>query len=165
MALKRIESPMETSGELPFLNKMGKEDFLVVKGNSYFVREVGDYEKGFLILTSHFKSFIFANSRLHNFLSEALIYWVDTSEESYPLFAEVLDSKQITLAIDDEALTSRWTKDGSKYFQRQHPLAVNSSTTEISNPLLPPTKGVLSKSRRQKPTTVSAIGYPETIGH
>jgi len=162
MVLRRIDDTPVSEGDKPFINKMSAEDFAAVVDKSFFIREVIVCDSGYLILTSVFKGFIFADSEMYKFLSEALTHWTTKAEPSYPLFALVLKTKKITLAIDDDAMDSSWIASGIRYLQSQSPLDASYSTTVKSNPLLPPTKLVPSgRTQRQK----SATPTPTTEGH
>lgn len=162
MVLRRIDNTPVSEGDKPFLNKMTVEDFEAIVDKSFFIREVILCDKGYLILTNVFKGFIFADSEMYKFLKEALMLWTSKAEPSYPLFALVLPTKKITLAIDDEALDSSWTISGIRYLQSQSPLDASGSASQISNPLLPPTKLVPSGKKRQRE---SNIPTPTTEGH
>jgi len=161
MALKRIDVQLETTGDLPFLNKLG-DGFEALVGTNWFIRETIVCDSGYLVLTAKFKAFLFKDSAMYGFLSEALNVWCSSNDLSYPLFAEVLRTKKITLAVDDEAFSSLWTTSGNKYIQSQSPLERDGQEPQVSNPLLPPTN-VVSTSRKRKQT--SSTASTEQIGH
>jgi len=162
MAIKRLIDETPSTGEVPFLNKItvGFEDLI---GTCWFVREIVDCSTGYLIITNKFKAFLFNGTTQHGYLRQALNVWTEKNEVSYPLFVEVLKNKKVALAIDDEALDGSWTREGNKYLQSQNPLEQNGSEEETSNPLLPPTQPLVSKSKRKRPE--SSTPYPTTIGH
>lgn len=162
MVLRRIDNTPVSEGEKPFLNKMTAEDFRAIVDKSFFIREVIICDSGYLILTSVFKAFIFGDSEMHKFLTEALIHWTTLVEPSYPLFAVVLPTKKITLAIDDDASDSTWILSGIRYVQSQSPLDASYSATVQSNPLLPPTKLVPSGKRSKRE---SYTPTPTSTGH
>jgi len=161
MVLKRIEITSQSQGDLPFLNKMG-DDFDELVDTNWFVREVILCDSGYLVLTSKFKGFLFRESEIYKFLTEALNVWITHNEPSYPLFAVVLPTKKISLAVDDEAFSSRWSKSGLKYLQSQDPLEQSSLTIVPSNPLLPPTSVVPTSKRQPRK---SSTPPPDHIGH
>jgi len=144
------------------LNKLSKDDFDAVVNKSFFIREVITCDSGYLVLTSVFKGFIFADSEMYKFLTEALNHWTTKAEPSYPLFALVLPTKKITLAIDDDAADSSWIVSGVRYVQSQSPLDASYSESVRSNPLLPPTRLVPSGKRNKRE---SSIPTPTTEGH
>lgn len=162
MALRRIETEVSSDGNLPFLNKMG-QDFDSLVSTNWFIREVISCDSGYLVLTTKFKAFIFRDSAMYTFLAEALNVWTDRNEPSYPLFAEVLRTKKITLAVDDEALTSNWTVSGLRYIQSQNPLEHDGQVEAVSNPLLPPTPVVRTRTSKKKQE--SSTPYPESMMH
>jgi len=161
MALRLIEVQTETSGDLPFLNKLGTE-FVALVGTNWFIREIIVCETGYLVITAKFKAFIFKDSTMFGFLKQALEVWTTKQEPSYPLFAEVLQTKKITLAVDDEALDSFWTVNGFRFLQSQSPLELDGSAEETGNPLLPPTTVVPISKRRKRE---SSTAMTEQIGH
>lgn len=161
MTIRRIDVDVEKNGDRPFLNKI-TNGFESLVGTNWFIHEVVLCDTGYLIITAEFKAFIFKDSQMFSFLKQALDVWTQQNDLSYPLFAEVLKTKKITLAVDDEAMTSSWITSGSRYLQTQNPLEHDSLTLERSNPLLPPTP-IVSISRKRQPKSSTAL--TESIGH
>ena len=136
MALKFISPESNDSGnDVPWVN-----EYVEAGGNtgdSFPVIKIISGSKGYTVVTSAFKGFIFAKSQMHKFLAEALTAWITNSTINYPLFAVASKDGKIQLAIDDELEPSSWVQDGKFYEQKLKKTQGSGLTGNSSNPLLP----------------------------
>lgn len=58
--------------------------------------------KGILVLTELFKGFIFKGSTTHDYLLDAIQVWKQDGRLPFLLFAQVLESGKIRVAVDDQ---------------------------------------------------------------
>lgn len=128
-------APETSENEVPWIAQYLDENG--TEGDSFPVTMVSKSSKGFLILTDHFKGFLFEKSSVYKFLDEALSYWVSNQGINYPLFAIADKGGKLQLAVDDELEPSLWTKSGMKFEQKLKKSLASSSTTPKSNPFLP----------------------------
>lgn len=103
------------------------------------VTQVIKTPKGFLIITELFKGFLYKDSAIYNFLSEAITTWVSNSTINYPLYAKPLNSGKLNLAIDDEEEPTVWICDqkNKKWSQKRKKGKDDGLKVQASNPFLP----------------------------
>lgn len=135
MSLKRIRTESSNSDELPWVSDYVMEDPERID-TALWTEEIFQTPKGYLVVTSSFKGFIFTNSSMFSFLREALELWIGGVSTPYPLFAIASRSGKIELAIDDEMPRSWWTKDGRRWIQKRGKDKGSSLTSPPVNPLI-----------------------------
>lgn len=102
--MKRVEDIKPDERDLPWAN-----DYLDRSGEAGDVTRVKQIipgRKGFTVIGETFKGFIFEGSKLHQFIYDAIPYWVEHPSLPFGLYIEVLENGKITLCTEDaEACT------------------------------------------------------------
>lgn len=151
MAFREIEIVLpESNGELPWL-----KDYLIaspsINGTVFVVNTVHLGQKGVLIVTTHFKCFLFKSNPYYNFLKEALEVWV---KKGIPVAALVWmvkkDSKTLGVLGIEDSLESSWEKKSEFLFSRNLGTQDFSFTPKESNPLLASTSPSNVSPKTQK---------------
>jgi len=152
MALRQIlDSTGSTQEDLPWVNEYVQ--FIGEVNDSFPVTKVVQTAKGYLVLTDHFKGFLFQNSAIYSFLTEALTVWITNESVNSPLFAIANSQGKISLAIDDELEPSIWIYDKKKTWEQKIKKTQGSGyTTQESNPLLSLKSSPTSSGKRKKST-------------
>lgn len=137
MALKRISTDELNSNDLPWVNEY--LDSEGSEGDTCLVTDIKKTSKGFLVIGTKFKGFLFNKSAIAGFLEEALAVWVSNSTINYPLFMIAESGGKVELAIDEELEPSIWVMDkkGSSWTQKTKKSRVSGLNTPKSNPFLP----------------------------
>lgn len=137
MALVVLDSDDKKSDDdLPWVNEYVEANGTV--GDSFLVRKIVRSSKGFIVVTSHFKGFVFKDSAMFGFLNEALSAWVSGNTVNYPLFGIAAKSGKLNLAVDDELTPSVWIYDKKRTYEQKSPEVEESGLTSTpSNPFLP----------------------------
>lgn len=164
MALKRVSTEVTSSDDLPWVSEYVMEDPTRIE-TALWVEEVYQTPKGYLVITSQFKGFVFVNSAMFKFLQEALEMWLGKVVSSYPLFAIASKSGKIELAIDDEMPHSFWTKDGRRNIQKRGKSKDSGLKVVISNPLLPSPSQTSGGSKGRKTTDTEEYQPPTRTSH
>jgi|SRR5689334_1559122 hypothetical protein len=163
MALKRLTTEETTSENLPWVADYVMDDPERID-TALWVEEVFQTPKGYLIITSEFKGFVFTNSSMYKFLAEALELWIGKLVDPTPLFAVAGKSGKVELAVDDEMPKSYWTKDGRRWIQKRGKDKASGLKQEIVNPLLssPSRTSGTPKGKRTTATDEYATLTPTT---
>lgn len=156
MVLKKFNSG-SSEDNLPwvneFVNTSGQRDISVL------VRKMVKGQKGIIVVTTVFKGFLFKNSAIYGFITEALESWVNRSQTAFPLYA-ILEDGILTLGVDPDDKPCQWIVEGNTYQQKLGKLDMV-GINPMENPFLfpsPPT----SKKVRNKETDDS---YPNQMTH
>jgi hypothetical protein len=153
MALKKVVTEDKSSDDLPWVSEYVMEDSNRIN-TALWVEELFQTPRGYLVVTSQFKGFVFVNSAMFNFLKEAIELWTGSVVSPSPLFAIASKSGKIELAIDDEMPRSFWSRDGRRWIQKKGVSKVSSLTEKPVNPLIPSpsqTSGG-TKAKKTKPS-------------
>lgn len=151
MALKFISpNDSENNEDLPWVNEYLNTVGQV--GDSSVVRRIVQTPKGYLIISSSFKGFVFNKSTMAKHLTEALAVWITNQTINYPLFAVAVAGGKLQLAIDDEMESSQWLKDNNSWEQRLKKVRGSGYLEEPSNPLLPTSPPTSLNGKRGKQT-------------
>jgi len=125
-----------SSGEdLPWMK--GFEPSPLWESEAYDVTDVYDTDKGFLVLTTHFKAFIFKREKMYEFLREALDLWVLDTTLPCCVVVEWNKSGKVRLGLDETDLLSYWVREGNR-FQVKSNTGGGKEPVPKPNPLLPP---------------------------
>lgn len=160
MVLRRIGTDETTSYEVPWIGDFVKQGGNV--GDSCFVESIRLTEKGFLVLCTDFKGFLFSRSAIYGFVAEAIKHWIDRSYVSYPLYGIVEKGNKLVLAVDDQETLTDWievSKD-THWEQRRKKAQDGGSKLKPSNPFLltpPPTSNGKRGTPKDMPTIPSAM--------
>lgn len=157
MVLKRIETTESRSDDLPWVGDYVMDNPERI-GTALWVEEIFQTPKGYLVVCSDFKGFVFRDSAMFKFLGEALELWLGKVVDPNPLFAIAAKSGKIELAIDDEMPKSYWSKDGRRWIQKRGKDKASTFKPTTVNPLLPSPS--LETSTRKAKTTTPIAGYP-----
>lgn len=155
MALKRISVESSDSNDLPWVNEY--LDLEGEVGDSCIVTDVKKTPKGYLVIGSKFKGFLFNKSAIAGFLAEAIEVWVANSTINYPLFIIAESGGKVDLAIDEELEPSTWIMDkkGTSWTQKVKKSRVSGLNIPKSNPFLPTPPPTSSSGRRGKQTDIA----------
>jgi hypothetical protein len=125
-----------------FVNQSGQRDLSVL------VRKMVKGQKGIIVITSVFKGFLFKNSAIYGFITEALDKWITREQTAFPLYA-VLEDGILTLGIDPDDKPCQWIVDGNNYQQKLgKPDMVG--TNPAMNPFLFPSPPTSKKSVKKE---------------
>jgi len=128
--LERIISESDDPKDLPWVNDY--IDSIGDADDSFLVSDIKKTASGYLILTSRFKGFIFKDSKLHGFLSEAIPLWKHQKELPYAVFGIALSNGKIDLAVDRD-YTSVPIVDKKGNVTLKSPDAIDASSQQESN--------------------------------
>lgn len=157
--MKRVEDIKPTEQDLPWANEY--LDSVGVAGDVTRVKKIIPGQKGFTIIGSTFKGFLFQGSQLHDFLSDALSFWQTIKILPFGLYIEVLDSGKITLCTEEEETCIPVFTKKSKTVEIKWQKESESGSQEkpLSNPFIPQSPSPTlecpapsDKSNRTKPS-------------
>lgn len=137
MAFRVIELPeLSGDGEIPWLTELLKAEPRY-NGKMFQVTTVAFSTKGVMVVTKHFKAFLFKSNPYYDFLWEACTVWVENNLPTHALMALVTESSKakFTLGVED-SLESHWVKKSETLFKLKSDLQDFSSTQTVKNPLL-----------------------------
>lgn len=113
------------------------------------VHTVNQGDKGLLLTTNVYKSFVFKKEQVYKHLIEALDVWSKEGLPSHPLIIAVLNQKQIRYGINPDGIQVTWSVDGGKYIAT--PLTAKKPTrSKTPNPFLTPNNPTSTNGSKSK---------------
>lgn len=134
------------------------KDWLKSQGNSDSTHEVLSgfiTDKGLLLQTGEFKTFLFKNSQDYRIVMEAITFWVDDAIYVHPLVVQVRGKGKVCFGIDDDRPKVIWKIDENRIdsIREESPLKAKSNPLlQATVPVLPVVSGTVT----EKPTTTTA---------
>lgn len=165
MAFKAIVlSSPQGDGELPWLSKL-LETNPEFDGNMYQVLVVAFSEKGVMVTTEFFKSFLYRSNPYYAFLQEALEVWTTNNVPVHALMV-LVDSQEkskIKIGVED-SLESNWEKKSSTLFKLRVGMQNFSSTLTGKNPLLVVSSSTASPKESRRRGKAGSGGQADLVG-
>jgi hypothetical protein len=132
--------------ELPWANE-ALESGEVEAGDASPILELKKGSKGYLVVTEHYKAFLFGGSEIYGFVIEALETWKVHKEIPYRVVSVVRKTGKISIGVDEDFSSTVYVdKKGNVSFKPPHgdsPLESNPSPT---NPFLSPLTSSVSEA-------------------
>lgn len=125
----------KSTEELPWVKDWAKatKDFNIPQT----VQTVYKGDKGMLLITNLYKSFLFKREQIHTHLVEALDSWVKLGTPTNPLIINVSQGYSVRYGIKESKRKVIWVFEGNRYdIKTKVPTKTKGSTN--SNPFLSP---------------------------
>lgn len=154
--MRFIEDDKKTQSDLPWAS-----EYLSSIGQEYdisFIEEIVPVTKGLMVIAKDFKGFLFRDSKVYNHIMEATDNWKDFPQPGFAIFARVLPSGKIDIAIDDDS-DGIFTVDKRKKVTQKLKKDSGELVQTDSNPFIRQATLVPTTKRKVKDTTESSIGH------
>lgn len=93
-------------------------------------------DKGILIHTGEYKTFVFKREAVYAFLLEALDVWAKSNKPVKPLVCCFL-GKKARYGLDEDGKEVIWNLDGNKYYSSRKEEPIKTKANKPTNPFLP----------------------------
>lgn len=107
-------------------------------------------DKGILLSTHLYKSFVFSREKVHQYLIEALDVWSKEALPTHPLIISVLNQKQVRYGINPDGIQVTWSMESGKYTATSITTKKPIKSKE-TNPFLPPNNPTTSTKTNKPP--------------
>lgn len=151
MALVYLDEGNQNPDELPWVNEFWSNTN--EESSAFLVEKLSISSKGMLVITSHFKGFLFAQSTIYEQLLEALDLWVENAAVAFPLFVVVKKGGKLSYAIDADLEPVIWLKDKKTYVQKAKGKPEAGIVQPKKNPFLVQSPPTPTKSKASQGTS------------
>jgi hypothetical protein len=138
MAFKKrndyYEEKSKAAREVPFLSEMTDEDFSVVVNLSWPVTQIYKSEKGLLIVTAMFKTFVFRKSALYEKIMNDVVKAID-SNTTIDSIATYVNKNKTVIYGEDDTFLQIWNCKERNYYATL--VSVNGEQTDQSEEEVP----------------------------
>ena len=133
MVLQRVETQSFSGDNLPWVN-----EFVDETGEVNFaspVTRIAKTLKGYIVQTEDFKGFVFKESKMYDFISEAIKHWAKDGNLQYGIYGIANKQGKLELATDTD-YSSVVLVDKKGNVEVKSPNGASASTQEPTNPFL-----------------------------